>query len=122
MDMDGIPIKELKADTRYTRFAQRSAHLYHQISLQQHYNLRSTFVLFTMVSELLNSRSMLYSLQLSIDGKNLAQDEPYLIWNGRNRELVIHTPEQVREFYRKDGKGQQAFRWVTSTLPIAACF
>lgn len=53
---------------------------------------------------------MLSSLQLSIDGKNLAQDEPYLIRNGRNRELVLHTPEQVREFYRKDGKGQQAFR------------
>ncbi|KAL2045407.1 hypothetical protein ABVK25_012119 [Lepraria finkii] len=65
-DMDGIPIKRLKADTRYTRFAQ--------------------------------------SLQLSIDGKNLAQDEPYLIRNVRHWELVIHTPEQVREFYRKDGK------------------
>lgn len=46
------------------------------------------------------------SLQLSTEGENLAQDEPYLIRNGGNWELVIHTSEQVREFYRKDGKGQ----------------
>ena len=49
---------------------------------------------------------MPFRLQLSTDGENLAQDEPYVIRNGGNWELVIHTSEQVREFYRKDGKGK----------------
>ena len=59
---------------------------------------------------------MPFRLQLSTDGENLAQDEPYVIRNGGNWELVIHTSEQVREFYRKDGKGQSTLHVNASAI------
>ncbi|KAL1962731.1 hypothetical protein VTN77DRAFT_9275 [Rasamsonia byssochlamydoides] len=44
------------------------------------------------------------SLQLSDQGKTLAGDEPYLIHNGRSRELVITQPDHLRDFYKDDTK------------------
>ncbi|CAI7621821.1 unnamed protein product [Penicillium manginii] len=45
-------------------------------------------------------------LQVSKKGESLAHDEPYVLRNGKHREVVIHTAEHVREFLRKDSKGQ----------------
>ncbi|KAG2412227.1 hypothetical protein HFD88_009784 [Aspergillus terreus] len=41
---------------------------------------------------------------MSQEGQDMAGEEPYLVHNGRTRELVITQPEHVQEFYRKDGK------------------
>ncbi|KAE8383482.1 cytochrome P450 [Aspergillus bertholletiae] len=42
--------------------------------------------------------------QISREGEKLAHDEPYLIYDGQCREVVLHTAEHVREFLRKDAK------------------
>lgn len=44
--------------------------------------------------------------QVSKQGEQLAQEDPYIIRNGRHREVVLHTAEHVREFMRNDSKGQ----------------
>lgn len=44
------------------------------------------------------------SIQLSEQGKALAGDEPFLIRNGRARELVITKPDHLRDFYKCDTK------------------
>ncbi|RPB29333.1 cytochrome P450 [Terfezia boudieri ATCC MYA-4762] len=41
---------------------------------------------------------------LSQEGKRLAGIDPYLVRNGGNLEVVIHSPEHVRDFFAKDGK------------------
>ncbi|EEP81630.1 predicted protein [Uncinocarpus reesii 1704] len=43
-------------------------------------------------------------LQTSKQGEDLAHDEPYILRNGKHREVVIHTAEHVREFLRNDSK------------------
>ncbi|PYI09959.1 cytochrome P450 [Aspergillus sclerotiicarbonarius CBS 121057] len=44
------------------------------------------------------------SLELSNMGKELADDKPYIIQNGRCRELVVTQPDHLRDFYGKDTK------------------
>ncbi|KAI9701261.1 MAG: hypothetical protein M1836_001931 [Candelina mexicana] len=39
------------------------------------------------------------------EGARLAEQEPFLIRNGSRKELVIHTPEQVKDFFQHDAKG-----------------
>ena len=46
------------------------------------------------------------SLELSEKGKELADDDPYIIHNGNSRELVITQPYHVRDFYKNDARGQ----------------
>ncbi|KAJ4347486.1 hypothetical protein N0V95_005407 [Ascochyta clinopodiicola] len=40
--------------------------------------------------------------EISKKGEKLAQDEPYILNNGKHSEVVIHTAEHVREFLRQD--------------------
>ncbi|KAL9045363.1 MAG: hypothetical protein Q9214_001576 [Letrouitia sp. 1 TL-2023] len=44
------------------------------------------------------------SAQLSREGKDLAGDDPYIIWNDRLRELVISTPKQLQDFLSRDAQ------------------
>ena len=105
--MDGVLIKQVGSDTRYTRFAKGSVtspELNMVGGLTTAYG--SLFVFTLLCSTSLNNRAMPFRLHLSTDGENLAQDEPYVIRNGGKWELVIHTSDQIRELYRRDGKGQ----------------
>ncbi|GIJ91177.1 hypothetical protein Asppvi_010142 [Aspergillus pseudoviridinutans] len=45
-----------------------------------------------------------FSQQLSDQGKALAGGEPYIIRNGRARELVVTKPEHIYDFYKGDTK------------------
>ncbi|KAL4994330.1 cytochrome P450 [Aspergillus recurvatus] len=45
-----------------------------------------------------------FSKQLSDQGKALAGDEPFIIRNGRARELVVTKPEHIYDFYKGDTK------------------
>ncbi|KAL4903191.1 hypothetical protein BDW74DRAFT_169103 [Aspergillus multicolor] len=45
-----------------------------------------------------------FSQQLSEQGKTLAGDEPFIIRNGRARELVVTKPEHIYDFYKGDTK------------------
>jgi cytochrome P450 monooxygenase len=47
---------------------------------------------------------MVISKQLSDQGKALAGDEPFIIRNGRARELVVTKPEHIYDFYKGDTK------------------
>lgn len=47
---------------------------------------------------------MRYRPQISLAGRNIAGDDPFLVWNGRHQELVITQPDHVKEFSRKDAK------------------
>ncbi|EIT83392.1 hypothetical protein AO1008_00431 [Aspergillus oryzae 100-8] len=51
-----------------------------------------------------NTRFMRFThgKQLSKAGEDLAGSEPYLIHNGKLKELVIFAPEHLQEFHRKD--------------------
>ncbi|KAI9849203.1 MAG: hypothetical protein M1838_000223 [Thelocarpon superellum] len=62
----GQRIKEIKEDSRFSRFS--------------------------------------HGLELSQQGQRLAGSEPYLVRNGRNKELVISAPDQAREFFAHDAK------------------
>ena len=46
------------------------------------------------------------SSKISDEGREIAGDEPYFIKNGHVKELVITQPEQLREFARRDVKGE----------------
>jgi len=48
------------------------------------------------------SAIIFHSEHISKQGERLAQDEPYVLKNGKYSEVVIHTPEHVREFLRQD--------------------
>ncbi|KAL5362623.1 cytochrome P450 [Aspergillus floccosus] len=45
-----------------------------------------------------------FSQQLSDHGKALAGGEPFIIRNGRTRELVLTKPEHIYDFYKSDAK------------------
>ncbi|KAJ5185543.1 hypothetical protein N7491_006590 [Penicillium cf. griseofulvum] len=45
-----------------------------------------------------------FSQQLSDQGKALAGGEPFIIRNGRARELVLTKPEHIYDFYKGDSK------------------
>ncbi|EPS34238.1 hypothetical protein PDE_09202 [Penicillium oxalicum 114-2] len=45
-----------------------------------------------------------FSQQLSDQGKALAREEPFIIRNGRARELVVTKPEHIYDFYKGDTK------------------
>lgn len=51
--------------------------------------------------------SHLDSLRLSAQGRSVAGNEPYLIYNGRQQELVISRPDHVKDFYKDDTKGKR---------------
>ncbi|KAK3298366.1 putative cytochrome P450 [Chaetomium fimeti] len=53
-----------------------------------------------------DTRTLRYSngKEVSEQGKQLAKDEPYLMPNRRYRDLVLVTPEQLKEFMAGDGK------------------
>ncbi|RYO88683.1 hypothetical protein DL762_003609 [Monosporascus cannonballus] len=53
--------------------------------------------------------AVLFKPQISKQGERLAHDEPYIIRDGNYREVVLHTPEHVREFLRNDSKGMANF-------------
>lgn len=80
----GQTIKHLKGDTRFSRFLNGSVlgHLQRE-----------------------NSAKGQGSAEISRMGKTLAEDDPYIILNGRLRELVIHKPRQLRDFLSKDSQG-----------------
>ncbi|KAI9723332.1 MAG: hypothetical protein M1812_001215 [Candelaria pacifica] len=42
--------------------------------------------------------------ELSAEGARLAGRQPFLIRNGSRKELVIHAPEQVKDFYQHDAQ------------------
>ncbi|KAF1993366.1 cytochrome P450 [Amniculicola lignicola CBS 123094] len=48
------------------------------------------------------SAIIFHSQSISKQGEQLAQDEPYVLNNGKHSEVVVHTPEHVREFLRQD--------------------
>jgi cytochrome P450 monooxygenase len=47
---------------------------------------------------------MFISQQLSDQGKALAGGEPFIIRNGRARELVVTKSEHIYDFYKGDTK------------------
>jgi cytochrome P450 monooxygenase len=47
---------------------------------------------------------MFISQQLSDQGKALAGGDPFIIRNGRARELVVTKPEHIYDFYKGDTK------------------
>jgi hypothetical protein len=59
--------------------------------------------------------------QVSKQGEQLAQDDPYIIRNGRHREVVLHTAEHVREFMRNDSKGQSLSSALSWTYGLTRC-
>ncbi|XWX01109.1 hypothetical protein V2A60_009134 [Cordyceps javanica] len=42
--------------------------------------------------------------QVSEAGRDIAGDNPFLVWNGPHQELVITQPDHLKEFCRKDAK------------------
>ena len=44
--------------------------------------------------------------ELSEEGHSMAKGDPFIVWNGSTREIVISTPEHARDFYHGDGKGE----------------
>ncbi|KAK3332995.1 cytochrome P450 CYP5293A1 [Cercophora scortea] len=54
----------------------------------------------------LDTRTLRFSngADISAQGKALAGDEPYMIINADHNDLVLVTPEHLREFMAKDGK------------------
>ncbi|KAJ5464097.1 hypothetical protein N7475_007232 [Penicillium sp. IBT 31633x] len=53
-----------------------------------------------------NSRVLKFasSVELSNVGKELAGDKPYIIHNGRVKELVVVKPNHIQDFYKNDTK------------------
>lgn len=79
---DGRMMRTLPGDARYTRFTHG-------------YNIR--FWVFTI-------RIDLNRKELSKAGQAMSSDDPYLLRNKSKRDLVLHTPAQMRDFFKGDGK------------------
>lgn len=88
-------MRTLPGDARYTRFTHG-------------YSIR--FRLFTIHTDL-NRK------ELSKAGQAMSGDDPYLLRNKSKRDLVLHTPAQMRDFFKGDGK-RESFSLIPNMILV----
>ncbi|MCJ1381495.1 hypothetical protein MMC17_004606 [Xylographa soralifera] len=49
-------------------------------------------------------RRFAHGSELSEEGYEKAHGDPYIVWNGRKREIVLSSPAHTRDFYQGDAK------------------
>jgi len=93
-------MKELKVNTRFQRFSNGYVDQSNGCHLQVSYSRRSAERTIPLLTEEINRK------YISEKGLKLAREEPYIVWNDSKREVVISTPEHMKDFFSGDTKGK----------------